>query len=262
MHLSFISGSWFSDLPRLVVALATGGKFFITSSFAIVYVFSAELYPTVVRGVGVSCSSLFARVGGILAPPISQTLVRHAPLSVCLSVCLCLCVSHGTAHQPDAGTSRTPVCLSVSLLAPSTARCWYVTDPCLTLCLSVCLSVSPGAAHHPDAGTSRTPVCLSVSVCLSLSVSTGAAHQPDTGTSRATVCLSGSVCLSWRRPLGRHCYITHPCLSVCLCLSLLAPPISQTLVRHGSLSVCLSVCVSSCLSVLLAPPINETLERD
>ena len=32
------------------------------------YVYSAEIYPTVVRAVGIGSSSLFARVGGMVAP--------------------------------------------------------------------------------------------------------------------------------------------------------------------------------------------------
>ena len=48
------------------------GKFCISASFAIIYVFSAELFPTVVRNVGVGSGSVFARVGGVVAPYIGQ----------------------------------------------------------------------------------------------------------------------------------------------------------------------------------------------
>jgi hypothetical protein len=44
------------------------GKFGISASFAIIYVYSAELFPTVVRNIGVSSSSMCARVGSIMAP--------------------------------------------------------------------------------------------------------------------------------------------------------------------------------------------------
>ncbi|XP_067145243.1 organic cation transporter protein-like [Centruroides vittatus] len=50
------------------ITLAMVGKFCLTASFGIIYVFSAELFPTVVRNVGVGSSSTFARVGSIVAP--------------------------------------------------------------------------------------------------------------------------------------------------------------------------------------------------
>ena len=40
----------------------------VTATFAIIYLYSCELFPTVVRSVGVSSSSVFARVGGAVAP--------------------------------------------------------------------------------------------------------------------------------------------------------------------------------------------------
>ena len=47
---------------------ALGGRFCIFASFAVLYVYSAELFPTVVRNAGLGMSSLSARVGGIVAP--------------------------------------------------------------------------------------------------------------------------------------------------------------------------------------------------
>ena len=43
---------------------------FFSGTFAISYVYSAEIYPTVVRSAGVGSSSLFARLGGAVAPYI------------------------------------------------------------------------------------------------------------------------------------------------------------------------------------------------
>ncbi|CAG0890029.1 unnamed protein product [Cyprideis torosa] len=50
-----------------IVVLAMVGKFCITASFGIIYIYSAELFPTVVRNIGVGSSSTCARVGGIVA---------------------------------------------------------------------------------------------------------------------------------------------------------------------------------------------------
>jgi OCT family organic cation transporter-like MFS transporter 4/5 len=48
------------------------GKFCVTCSFGIIYVYSAEIYPTVVRGVGVGSSSMVGRIGSILAPFVKE----------------------------------------------------------------------------------------------------------------------------------------------------------------------------------------------
>ncbi|XP_068604116.1 solute carrier family 22 member 13-like [Brachionichthys hirsutus] len=58
------------DLPVVTTTMAVLGKFSSTASFSIAYVYSAELYPTVVRQNGVALNSMCARVAGILAPLI------------------------------------------------------------------------------------------------------------------------------------------------------------------------------------------------
>ncbi|XP_015204061.1 solute carrier family 22 member 13 isoform X2 [Lepisosteus oculatus] len=58
------------DMPNVLTGLAMVGKFGITASFAIVYVYSAEIFPTVVRQTGIGMSSMFARLGGVMAPMI------------------------------------------------------------------------------------------------------------------------------------------------------------------------------------------------
>ncbi|KAL4629416.1 organic cation transporter protein-like [Arapaima gigas] len=60
-----------ADMPNVVTALAMLGKFGITASFAIIYVYSAEIFPTVLRQTGIGVSSMFARLGGVLAPLIN-----------------------------------------------------------------------------------------------------------------------------------------------------------------------------------------------
>lgn len=52
----------------LVIVLFLVGKIGITASFGVLYVYTAELYPTVMRSAGVGASSTFARVGAMLAP--------------------------------------------------------------------------------------------------------------------------------------------------------------------------------------------------
>ncbi|XP_062343042.1 solute carrier family 22 member 13 isoform X2 [Osmerus eperlanus] len=61
---------------NLRTALAMVGKFGITASFAVIYVYSAELFPTVLRQTGIGVSSMFARMGGVLAPIINMLHTR------------------------------------------------------------------------------------------------------------------------------------------------------------------------------------------
>ena len=53
------------------------GKFFCAAAFSIVYVYAGELFPTVVRNVGVGSSSMCARVAGLLQPHIQLTVCTH-----------------------------------------------------------------------------------------------------------------------------------------------------------------------------------------
>ncbi|XP_048382637.1 organic cation/carnitine transporter 2-like isoform X1 [Stegostoma tigrinum] len=56
------------SLHILSTVLVMIGKAGITISFAIVYVFSAELYPTVVRNMGIGICSMASRIGSIISP--------------------------------------------------------------------------------------------------------------------------------------------------------------------------------------------------
>ncbi|MEQ2268322.1 hypothetical protein XENORESO_019935 [Xenotaenia resolanae] len=67
-----------ADHPNVFTGLAMVGKFGITASFAVIYVYTAEIFPTVVRQTGIGVSSMFARMGGVLAPIINM-LHNHSP---------------------------------------------------------------------------------------------------------------------------------------------------------------------------------------
>lgn len=68
-----------TEIEWLIVTLSLVGKFGIAAAFAIVYVYSAEIFPTEYRSVGIGACSMCARIGGIVAPFIaslvSDTLV-------------------------------------------------------------------------------------------------------------------------------------------------------------------------------------------
>ena len=59
----------------LPVTIAMIGKFLISQTFAIAYLYTAELFPTNVRNVAVGTASTFARIGSMSAPYIVDLLV-------------------------------------------------------------------------------------------------------------------------------------------------------------------------------------------
>ena len=48
------------------------GKIGASAGFSMVYQYSAELFPTVVRNAGMGSSSCMARVGGMIAPYVAD----------------------------------------------------------------------------------------------------------------------------------------------------------------------------------------------
>ncbi|XP_054481191.1 organic cation/carnitine transporter 2 [Anoplopoma fimbria] len=57
-----------SNLVYLGITLEMLGKFAVTVAFSIVYAYTAELYPTVVRNTAVGACSMASRIGSIIAP--------------------------------------------------------------------------------------------------------------------------------------------------------------------------------------------------
>lgn len=69
---SYFSG-FVSDNPSWVKpTLSSLGIGFAIISFSTVYIYASEVFPTVLRNVGVGSSSMFARVGSMIAPFIAN----------------------------------------------------------------------------------------------------------------------------------------------------------------------------------------------
>jgi MFS family permease len=73
-----------ADLNWLSITLAMVGKFAVSAAFGVLYMYTSELLPTVVRNIGMGTCSFWARVGAIIAPYIGQ-LVRARCTSTIVS---------------------------------------------------------------------------------------------------------------------------------------------------------------------------------
>ncbi|KAF0307798.1 Solute carrier family 22 member 3 [Amphibalanus amphitrite] len=100
-------GVFARDWPLLLLTLMA--RFCITTSFGVLYVFSAEVFPTVLRNTGVSSSSTCGRIGAIVAPFVADMAKSYVHLpAVVLAVAalagglLILVLPETTGHKlPD-----------------------------------------------------------------------------------------------------------------------------------------------------------------
>ncbi|CAH1799763.1 unnamed protein product [Owenia fusiformis] len=58
------------EMVALNITLSMVGKLMLSAGFGMVYNYAAEIFPTQIRNIGVGTSSMFARIGGIVAPYI------------------------------------------------------------------------------------------------------------------------------------------------------------------------------------------------
>ncbi|XP_061562923.1 solute carrier family 22 member 16 [Cololabis saira] len=57
-----------SDIEVLAIALNMIGKFAVAIAFGLVYLYTCELYPTIIRSLAVGSGSMMCRVGSVVAP--------------------------------------------------------------------------------------------------------------------------------------------------------------------------------------------------
>lgn len=73
----FFNDLFFIDLHWLQLVFASFGIVGMSVSFTTVYLYSSELFPTVIRNIGVGTSSMCARIGSMAAPHVVGSLVNE-----------------------------------------------------------------------------------------------------------------------------------------------------------------------------------------
>nr|XP_039273590.1 organic cation transporter protein-like [Styela clava] len=79
--LSTVCNYFSSDIKELGyvgLALALLGKLAVSGVFAVIYNYTAELFPTVVRATAIGCGSMAARIGSLMSPVIIM-IQYHVP---------------------------------------------------------------------------------------------------------------------------------------------------------------------------------------
>ncbi|GAB6030976.1 hypothetical protein CHUAL_007799 [Chamberlinius hualienensis] len=71
-----------ADNISILTGLAITGKFFINITYAIVYLYATEIFPTRNRNVALGTCSMWARVGAAIAPYIVDLLNGNTPLII------------------------------------------------------------------------------------------------------------------------------------------------------------------------------------
>ncbi|CAI5683791.1 solute carrier family 22 member 16 [Oreochromis aureus] len=57
-----------ADIEILIIVLSMIGKFAIAIAFGLIYLYTCELYPTIIRSLAVGSGSMMCRVGSVVAP--------------------------------------------------------------------------------------------------------------------------------------------------------------------------------------------------
>ncbi|XP_030828349.1 organic cation transporter protein-like [Strongylocentrotus purpuratus] len=91
-----------------LTSVAMIGKFGISASFAILYLYTAELYPTNIRSVAMGTCSMFSRIAGIVAPLILILAKIWTPLPLVIYGSVSVIASLLTLFLPETLGHKLP----------------------------------------------------------------------------------------------------------------------------------------------------------
>ncbi|XP_068200657.1 solute carrier family 22 member 21-like [Palaemon carinicauda] len=121
----FLSGFIPEDIGWLIVTLSLVGKFGIAAAFAIIYVYSAEIFPTEYRSVGIGACSMCARIGGLIAPFVAYTAETYKPLPLLIFGALSIISGMLIVLLPETVGSELPQTLQESEDFGKDQSIWY-----------------------------------------------------------------------------------------------------------------------------------------
>ena len=62
--------------PWMINAITFTARMFINSQFSLLYLYTMEVYPTVIRAMAVGSASSMARIGAMITPYLAQVLIK------------------------------------------------------------------------------------------------------------------------------------------------------------------------------------------
>ena len=63
--------------PWIVNAITFAARMFINAQFSLMYLYTMEVYPTVIRAIAVGCASSMSRIGAMITPYLAQVLIKQ-----------------------------------------------------------------------------------------------------------------------------------------------------------------------------------------
>ena len=107
--------AWFFDIFRgyfykewPIVVLNILGRASSTGTLSVCYIYSAEIFPTVIRNVGVGSSSVWARVGPMLAPYIAALNYLEPRLPIVVFGIVALVAGFLVSFLPETTDHKLP----------------------------------------------------------------------------------------------------------------------------------------------------------
>ncbi|CAF3519814.1 unnamed protein product [Rotaria socialis] len=63
--------------PWVINSITFIARMFINSQFSLLYLYTLEVYPTVIRAIAIGCASSMARIGAMITPYLAQVLIKQ-----------------------------------------------------------------------------------------------------------------------------------------------------------------------------------------
>ncbi|CAF2841284.1 unnamed protein product [Rotaria sp. Silwood2] len=63
--------------PSIINVITFLARMFINSQFSLLYLYTMEVYPTVIRAIAVGCASSMSRIGAMITPYLAQVLIKQ-----------------------------------------------------------------------------------------------------------------------------------------------------------------------------------------